>query len=166
MSYDVHITKADHWTRSELSSITEKDIKELKYIFDYFPLLFLKGRLTLCGADNAAIGLLVEAANKIGARVQGDEGEFYGNEYLDFINYIYKTQTLTLGDKVEDNQEINHFMKNLSAGTKIMHGKFGEGTIKEIFGEGNDKELIVDFSSINKSKRILAYYSPIKILNN
>lgn len=41
--------------------------------------MFQGGRITLCGADKMVIGVMITIANRIGARVQGDEGEYYDN---------------------------------------------------------------------------------------
>ena len=82
LSYDLHITKADHWTDSESRPITSDDISKISEILESYqeiPFFFQRGRITLCGADERVIGLMIVIAERIGGRVQGDEGEFYDN---------------------------------------------------------------------------------------
>lgn len=83
MSYDLHITKADHWAESDSVPITSDDmlkIADLMETYKGIPFLFLRGRITVGGADERVIGLMIEMAERIGARVQGDEGELYDNK--------------------------------------------------------------------------------------
>lgn len=82
MSYDLHITKANNWIESESHPITTDDmlkIAELMEAYKGIPFILRKGRITLCGADDHVIGLMIEMAERIGAYVQGDEGEYYDN---------------------------------------------------------------------------------------
>ncbi|WP_127529791.1 hypothetical protein [Paenibacillus kobensis] len=77
MSYDVHIIKSEHWFMSNERPITEIEFTQvIKHLKD-LPVFYQDGRLTLCGANKPAIEVLIAAANKIGAKVQGDEGEYY-----------------------------------------------------------------------------------------
>ena len=107
------------------------------------------------------IGLLVEIANRIGAQVQGDDGEFYESRYLDlkFLEEL-RDQKKFLSSK-EDTTDLDNYIESLSEGAILLHRKFGQGTILELSGEGIDKEFVIYFESIKKSKRILAYHSPI-----
>jgi hypothetical protein len=77
MSYDLHITKAEHWISSEQNPITKDDVLKIVDILNTYkgiPFMFQDGRITLCGANETVIGLMITIANRIGARVQGDEG--------------------------------------------------------------------------------------------
>lgn len=80
MSYDLHITKADHWVNSDSNPITEEDLAQIDNILGasgQIPFIFQRGRLTLCGADGNTINLMIAIASSINAIVQGDDGEIY-----------------------------------------------------------------------------------------
>ncbi|WP_139996169.1 hypothetical protein [Paenibacillus paridis] len=79
MSYDVHITKAKHWIYSEKNPITVEDIEKVSDLIETFkgvPFQYKDGRLMISGADERVFGLMIEIANRIDARVQGDERNF------------------------------------------------------------------------------------------
>lgn len=79
MSYDLHITKADHWINSEQKPITVEDLEKVNDLLDSYkgiPFIYHYGRISLCRADERVIGLLIDIANRIDAHVQGDEGEY------------------------------------------------------------------------------------------
>ena len=82
MSYDLHITKAKHWMDSESMPITTDDMQKIADLLEAYkgiPFLIQRGRITICGADERVIGLMIQIAERIGGRVQGDEGEYYDN---------------------------------------------------------------------------------------
>ncbi|WP_041613584.1 hypothetical protein [Paenibacillus sp. JDR-2] len=172
MSYELHITKADHWVSSEQNPITNDDIKKVVDLLDthmWIPFVFQGGRITLSGADKMVIGLMITIANRIGARVQGDEGEYYDNtnnsypelpEHLrmDSVENIYESDIKTL-----DEQSI--FIGSLLVKDKIQHAKYGTGEILGITGEGNDIEFLVRFMDEIGTKKLLAYFAPIRPFN-
>lgn len=83
MSYCVHITKAHHWIFSENNPITAEELLKVSDLMDTYkgvPFQYFDGRITLDGADERVIGLMIEMANRIVAKVQGDEGEYYNNK--------------------------------------------------------------------------------------
>ncbi|MGO4698941.1 hypothetical protein AB4Z50_32295 [Paenibacillus sp. 2TAB26] len=60
MSYDLHITKAEHWIYSEKNPITDKDLEKVSDLLDTYkgvPFLYQGGRFILSGADERVIGL-------------------------------------------------------------------------------------------------------------
>ena len=168
MSYDIHITKANDWTLSAENPITNADLsKASNLLMDYknVPFLFQDGRITLCGADYRILGLMIEIANRIGARVQGDDGEYYENE-----NGQYSLPSPNLfmqsdNSDIEIPNEHKKFVELLRSGDKIWHPKYGVGEITEVNGGGIDTELIVLFTDLAKPKRLLAHYAPIKPFN-
>jgi len=137
MSYDIHITKASHWTLSAENPITDADLsKASNLLMDYknVPFLFQDGRITLCGADDRILGLMIEIANKIGARVQGDDGEYYENEngqyFLPSPNLFMQSDH----SDIEIPNEHKKFVELLRSGDKIWHPKYGVGGAAFFFG--------------------------------
>ena len=49
----------------------------------------------------------------------------------------------------------------LQAGDDVVHGKWGEGVVLEVIGEGDKAEGIVRFSSVGE-KRLLLAWSPLE----
>ena len=46
-------------------------------------------------------------------------------------------------------------------GDRVLHGKFGEGTVKDIVKGGRDYEVTVDFDTAGK-KRMFAAFAKLK----
>ncbi|NOV00031.1 hypothetical protein GC097_08385 [Paenibacillus sp. LMG 31457] len=171
MSYDVHITKADHWISSEQNPITQDDIKKIADLLNTYkgiPFLFKEGRITLCRADEMVIGVMITIANRIGARVQGDEGEYYDNTNE---SYPEPPEHLLMAPVVKNiyDSEINSpdeqlkFIGALGVGDEIQHDKFGKGEILEIITEGENTEFTVKFKEeIIGTKRVLPFFAPIR----
>lgn len=174
MSYDLHITKADHWLNSENNPITKDDLDKVADLLDAnneIPFLFQRGRLTLCRANEKVIGLMYEIAIRINAQVQGDDGEFYNKIDKSFSNphdisqQIRSTIEINESDfKIPDHQR--KFIEALEIGSEIVHPKFGLGRIIEIKGEDLDTEFTITFMERIQTKRILAYFSPIRPSNS
>ncbi len=49
----------------------------------------------------------------------------------------------------------------LAVGDRVVHGKWGEGTVVETAGEGDDAEAAVDFASVGR-KQLLLRMAPLK----
>jgi hypothetical protein len=169
MSYDLHITKADHWVISEKNPITKDDLDKVTDLLDAnkgIPFLFQSGRITLSGANERIIGLMIDIAARINARVQGDEGEFYDNiikSYSKTAPYLLMASALDISEsdiQIPDDQI--RLIESLSIGDEIEHSKYGIGKIHEIMGEGTDTEFKVTFMNGKGPKRLLAYLAPIK----
>lgn len=107
MSYDLHITRAEHWTESSTNLITLDELHDYfknKSEFEYsnefsitgpvtisisgeffiwsyddikVPFSYREGRLSVSGADDPVIDKMKEIAMDLRAKVQGDEGELY-----------------------------------------------------------------------------------------
>ncbi|MCY9663128.1 hypothetical protein P5G65_35635 [Paenibacillus chondroitinus] len=168
MSYDVHITKADHWLSSEQYPITPDDIKKVADLLNAYkdiPFLFKEGRITICRADKKVIGVMITIANRIGARVQGDEGEYYDNSSN---SYPESPVHLPMAPVVDINESEIHipddqlkFIGALVVGYEIQHAKFGKGKILEIISKGKDTELKIKFKEEIGTKRVLPFFAPI-----
>lgn len=164
MSYDLHITKAEHWIYSEKNPITNKDLEKVSDLLDTYkgvPFLYQGGRLILSGADERGIGLMIEIANRIDARVQGDEGEYYNNDENKYSQPPeYLKQDLN-EPEVDIPDEQKRFVESLGVNDEIQHPKYGTGKIIEVIDEGMDTEFVVKFTDREKTRRLLAYYAPI-----
>jgi Domain of unknown function (DUF3859) len=100
LSYDLHVTRASHWTQSE--SLPIKYQQWLEYVAadpeirfgsntsdNYFEFVahsnepalleWSRGEITAQNPDKFTVKKLLEIATKFGARVQGDDGEFYSD---------------------------------------------------------------------------------------
>lgn len=104
MGYDVHITRADNWTQSYEHPITEAEwlsviasdteLRPSEYnernravaaFWTGYPgsgggsdcFVLDDGRITEKNVDNTVLRKMVEIARRLGARVQGDDGEEY-----------------------------------------------------------------------------------------
>lgn len=165
MSYDLHITKADHWIYSKKTPVTEEDLAKVADLLNTYkgiPFLYQEGRITLCRADERVIALMIDIANRIGARVQGDEGEYYNNNEKQYPQQPdYLKQDLS-EPEIDIPDEHHRFVEALGINDEVLHPKYGTGQIIEILGEGMDTELVVKFSDVEKEKRLLAYFAPIK----
>ena len=71
MGYDIHIHRGEEW--SDLPPAAEGAPDGGPVLFD-----FRGGRVVVANPDDATITRMVETARALSARVQGDEGEFYG----------------------------------------------------------------------------------------
>jgi len=119
MGYDVHITRAEDWTKSEANPITldewlaciasDPEIRldavaeartprgdvlrtESKGLAvwtawsndgeddNHAWMAHRRGRIVVKNPDSAILMKMCEIAQRLGARVQGDEGEFYPND--------------------------------------------------------------------------------------
>ncbi|MGC5325386.1 hypothetical protein [Brevibacillus sp. SYSU BS000544] len=165
MSYDLHITKADHWIFSDKNPITEEELEKVADLLETYrgiPFLYQDGRITLCRADERVIGLMIDIANRLDARVQGDEGEYYNNDdnkYPHPPDYLRED----LGEpEIEIPEEKQRFVETLQINDEIYHRKYGKGQIIEVLGEGLDTELKVMFLEGQRPKRLLAYFAPIE----
>jgi hypothetical protein len=98
MGYDLHVTRSKHWTESESQPITREDWQayvasdpeiEPDTPGDYFEfaahpkepalLQWWRGEITVKNPDRPTVRKLLEIASKLGAQVQGEDGEFYTN---------------------------------------------------------------------------------------
>ncbi|KRE92128.1 hypothetical protein ASG89_33750 [Paenibacillus sp. Soil766] len=171
MSYDLHITKAEHWISSEQNPITKDDVIKIVDILNTYKgiaFMFLDGRITLCGANESVIGLMITIANRIGARVQGDEGEYYDNTnkaYPEPPEYLRIVPVVDIYESESIPDEQLKFIGSLRVEDEIQHAKFGIGKILEIIGDGKDTELKVKFIDFIGTKRVLAYFAPITTYN-
>ncbi|MGO4345328.1 hypothetical protein AB4Z45_07480 [Paenibacillus sp. MCAF9] len=107
MSYDIHITRANHWTDSADNPISLEELKTYfaaKKDFEYsnlfsiagpfnisidgeffiwsyedikVPFSYSKGRITVPEAEGEVMDKMKEIATELQAIVQGDEGEAY-----------------------------------------------------------------------------------------
>lgn len=93
MAYTIHITKKNHWideepkiTQEEWDTLMTNGVLELvddkKYDAwdakkDNLYFSFSKGNINCHPPDDASIQKIKEIASVIGAKVQGDDGEFY-----------------------------------------------------------------------------------------
>lgn len=50
---------------------------------------------------------------------------------------------------------------DLAAGDRVLHPKFGMGSVLELAGEGDKREATIDFGSVGK-KRLLLRYAPVE----
>lgn len=164
MSYDLHITKAEHWIHSEKNPITALDLAKVSDLLDTHmgvPFSYQNGRLIINGADERVIGLMIEIANRIDARVQGDEGEYYDNEENKYpLSSEYLEQDFNIAE-VDTPDEQKRFIESLRINDEILHPKYGTGKIIEILGKGMNTEFAVKFANEEKVRRLLAYYAPI-----
>ncbi|MBD0382598.1 hypothetical protein [Paenibacillus sedimenti] len=165
MSYDIHITKADHWVDSEKNPITEEELERVSDLFHTYkgiPFFYQQGRITVCGADERVIGLLIDIANRLDARVQGDEGEYYCNDENKYpqppecLKQDFGVSEINIPD------EQQRFIESIGVNDEIQHPKYGVGQIIEVLGAGADKEFVVKFSDGERVKRLLAYYAAIQ----
>ena len=106
MGYDLHITRADSWSENATARITAEEWlalvdadPELSLVPENGPyfaswsgpskdidpwLDWSDGNVYTKAPDSALLRKMVQLADRLHARVQGDEGEFYiGNEPLD-----------------------------------------------------------------------------------
>ncbi|MBD2872986.1 hypothetical protein, partial [Paenibacillus arenilitoris] len=51
--------------------------------------------------------------------------------------------------------------REFAAGDRVAHGKWGEGVVVSVKGEGNDMELQIAFPAPVGIKRLLAGFAPI-----
>jgi hypothetical protein len=79
MGYDLHITRAKTWTDSAKHPISEPEWRacaaadpELERIAD-----FRDGEIVVKNPDEATVARMIAAARRLGARVEGDDGETY-----------------------------------------------------------------------------------------
>ncbi|NQX48604.1 hypothetical protein HQN87_25050 [Paenibacillus tritici] len=87
MSYDIHITRADHWTESTESPISLDELKVLfsaKNDFEYSNTFSISGPIQISiNGDffiwkvDDVMDKMKEIAKELNAKVQGDEGELY-----------------------------------------------------------------------------------------
>ncbi|MGO4698940.1 hypothetical protein AB4Z50_32290 [Paenibacillus sp. 2TAB26] len=104
---------------------------------------------------------MIEIANRIDARVQGGEGEYYNNDENKYPQPPeYLKQDLN-EHEVDIPDEKKRFVESLGVCDEIQHPKYGTGKIIEIIGEGMDTEFVVKFIDREKTRRLLAYYAPI-----
>ncbi|ANF97866.1 hypothetical protein [Paenibacillus bovis] len=165
MSYNVHVTKSLNWWHSEQHPITEADLEQVKSWIDLLPITYTKGRLTLEGANNEVMGILIAIAEQIGARVQGDEGEVYEGDYpIDpqMLAELERSKSIYVSPELP---ATNEYIESIIIGSELLHPKYGPGTVMEIINEQTDKELIVFFPSIGATKQILAYYAKLNMPN-
>jgi DNA helicase-2/ATP-dependent DNA helicase PcrA len=50
----------------------------------------------------------------------------------------------------------------LTTGMRIVHERFGRGVIRELYGEGDDARIMVDFDTVD-SKVLLLKFAKIRI---
>jgi hypothetical protein len=143
-----------------------KKIADLLNTYKGIPFMFQEGRITLCGADEMVIGIMITIANRIGARVQGDECEYYDNTNKP---YPEPNENLRMAPVVNIYEsEINisdeqlKFIAALGVGEVIQHTKFGRGEILEIISGGKDTEFKVKFNEEIGTKRVLSFFAPIR----
>jgi hypothetical protein len=100
MAYDVHITRAEFWAENEGYEISleewrryvafdieiEPDPQNSSTDFLFFrhpigpvPLWWESGQVYAKNPDKLMIQKMIEIAEKLGARVQGDDGELYND---------------------------------------------------------------------------------------
>lgn len=171
MSYEVHITKADHWIHSQQMPLEEKDLVKVLPLLDSISqfLIIQGGKISVPNPTKEIIGKLMFIAEKIGARVQGDDGEFYEDTNLYPLSTADEglketINTITQLNTSEASETQRGTIENIKVNDQIEHKKYGFGVVVEIIGEGMDKEFIINFEKINETKRMLAYFSPLKIL--
>ncbi|MBB3109732.1 hypothetical protein FHS18_001795 [Paenibacillus phyllosphaerae] len=166
MSYDVHITKAEHWVYSEQNPITDEDYEKIADLLDMYkglPYISSHGKITVYRADERVFGLLIQIAERIGARVQGDDGEYYDNngiEYPDPPDYLRE-------DPRADDAKKDEFAPESSTSAlfqvddEVMHPKYGRGVIFHVKGTGMDTEVHVAFENGRMQKKLLAAFAPL-----
>ncbi len=98
MGYEIHITRAEFWAENEGHEITldewlryvESDSEVQRdpqnspadFLFlanpkEASPLWWSRGEVYTKNPDKPTVQKMIEIAQKLGARVQGDDGEFY-----------------------------------------------------------------------------------------
>jgi hypothetical protein len=98
MGYDLHITRAEDWAENEGHEITlnewlryvesdtaiQRDPQNSPADFLFLthpkgpaPLWWYRGEIYTKNPDKPTVQKMIEIAAKLGARVQGDDGEFY-----------------------------------------------------------------------------------------
>ncbi len=105
MGYDVHITRAEHWSENEGHQITpsewhdvinsDPDLRLAGYngphfaIWDAHPkdgeawLDWHDGNITTKNPDEPLLNKMVDIATRLNAKVQGDDGELYDDAAID-----------------------------------------------------------------------------------
>ena len=74
---------------------------------------------------------------------------------------IYRGATLS----VQPQASINASPDTIKPGTKIIHGKFGKGTVITVKGSGDSAELTIAFDHEGIKKLVMGF-APIKIISN
>ena len=98
MGYDIHVTRAEFWAENEGHEISldewlryvesdsevqrdpqnsPTDFLFLAHPKEPWPLWWQSGDVFTKNPDKATVQKMIEIAQKLGARVQGDDGEFY-----------------------------------------------------------------------------------------
>ncbi|MEV0749845.1 hypothetical protein AB0I75_32355 [Streptomyces sp. NPDC050273] len=80
MGYDVHITRRQNWwdeegqdiSAAEWEAVVAADLGLMEV-----PLWWNAGRIVSKNSSDAVIATMVEVAKTLGARVQGDDSEYY-----------------------------------------------------------------------------------------
>ena len=105
MGYDLHITRAEDWGESRSNPITaeewlavvesDPELSPAGYNGPYFALWrgpsenpepwldWSDGRVHTKNPDAPLVGKMIRLAGRLGARVQGDDGEFYPSPFED-----------------------------------------------------------------------------------
>ena len=64
------------------------------------------------------------------------------------------------GDRGTEDSGIEYEMEDdfrVSRGARVMHGKFGTGTVQSVRGRGLDARIVVDFDGVGRKKLVLRY---------
>src|SRR5436190_14130281 len=79
MGYDLRVTRAEHWYDNTGREITKdewvalvRETPDLRHSMDWS-----RGNLVSKNPDAEAVAQMVAAADRLGARVEGDDGETY-----------------------------------------------------------------------------------------
>ena len=99
MGYDLHITRADHWAENDKSKITaqewlaviksDPELRLAGYNGPYFAIWngpsryadpwfdWFDGNISTKNPDKPIVAKMIDIAGRLGAKVQGDDGEVY-----------------------------------------------------------------------------------------
>ena len=110
--------------------------------------------------DLSATSLSVITDSNINKKEKFDFSEDFKQSKPKFKKYEFKS-TITSKPKQYENESDD--FENLSAGTKVVHAKFGEGIILNIEGFYPDSKAEIEFKNVGK-KHLLLKFAKLKII--
>lgn len=91
--------------------------------------------------------------------IEADNGAMMGSIASDkVVNVDFKNKTKSKPETIERSSK-----RKYRIGKQIVHPKFGKGTIKEVFQDGDRTEITIKFKD-GKKKRLMAKYAPIQLV--
>lgn len=85
------------------------------------------------------------------------------NPVLDFTGKVVKVPSAPKSAPLAANTSLSIGGKPLVAGARIEHGRFGQGTVREVSGEGDNARIVVDFDNVG-NKTLLLKFAKISVI--